>query len=358
MKEYDNLITWLTETKTFAEIGRDDFLFSLYQIWDMGFWDDDYDIPLTYKRIVARIGRFLKTKISKTTSWAALSGELQKKFYEYFNNELKRKYLKKDTLYIISNLLVEDERYGSKSKIYEITTKLDTDEDKQTFIDCVKELINLNKCDIANRVENDLTHADIKNLFKDITYHFLHIECQNNHSIDASGKVFIFKLDDNEVYALTGKRTKYMQGVYLKVQFVSSKHTKNGVDDVDGIVSINSIELRVNFISAKNSDRHIYAKHSLTIDSNNSGLPFDIKIKFAELCSDVKKQPTILIKQKNSNIPYLISKTEPHFISNFRIAQHDNKLLKDWVKQNYNIIIKYLQGRVTDKEVLNTIKRV
>ena len=72
----------------------------------------------------------------------------------------------------------------------------------------------------------------------------------------------------------------------------------------------------------------------------------------------MKKQPTILIKQKNSNIPYLISKTEPYFISNFKITQHDNKLLKDWVKQNYNIIIKYLQGRITDKEVLNTIKHV
>ena len=46
-------------------------------------------------------------------------------------------------------MLLEDERYGSKSKIYEITTKLDTDEDKQTFIDCISELVKMNRCNIA-----------------------------------------------------------------------------------------------------------------------------------------------------------------------------------------------------------------
>ena len=42
MRMYDTLIACLVKYKNFKEIKKDEFLHSLYQIWDMVFWDDGY----------------------------------------------------------------------------------------------------------------------------------------------------------------------------------------------------------------------------------------------------------------------------------------------------------------------------
>ena len=44
MRMYDTLIACLVKYKNFKEIKKDEFLHSLYQIWDMVFWDDEDDI--------------------------------------------------------------------------------------------------------------------------------------------------------------------------------------------------------------------------------------------------------------------------------------------------------------------------
>lgn len=228
----------------------------------MGFWDDEYDIPLNHKRIVSRINRFLKIDINEINkSWALRSNILQKKFIDYFNNNLKRKYLRKNTLYIISNTVNEDVTNQVESKIYEIPTTFKSDEDRQVFIDCTNELIKLNQYEIVKRQTNDLTLDNISTLFKNITPSFLNIKCQDNISNEGSGKVFIIMLTNEDVNALTGFPSSNGYGWYLKAQFsprTNNIYDKNGVDENNGIVSIDCIKLIIKFISAKNGNKAIY----------------------------------------------------------------------------------------------------
>ena len=169
MSNYCNLITWLTNYKTFKQIDCDDCLFSLYQIYDMCYWDDPDDIPLNYKNILKRIEKFLKIKIFKNDSWCKTSDLLQERYFEYFNTVLKKKYFKKNTLYIISNIVDEDDT-SSNNHIYEIPTEFKTKDDKKIFIDCVHELTGLkSKC--------------IKRILKAIKPNRLHIECGNDRII-------------------------------------------------------------------------------------------------------------------------------------------------------------------------------
>ena len=61
MRMYDTLIACLVKYKNFKEIKKDEFLHSLYQIWDMVFWDDEDDIsPMKAKYLASRISKFLK----------------------------------------------------------------------------------------------------------------------------------------------------------------------------------------------------------------------------------------------------------------------------------------------------------
>lgn len=358
MKAYNNLIAWLLANKSFDEIKKDDFLFSLYQIWDMGFWDDEYDIPLTYKRTVARINNFLKIDINKINKrWALRSGDLQHQFFDYFNTILKKKYLKKDTLYIVSNRIDEDDSHGAKSKIYEIPISIKNDKNKQAFIDCVNELINLNHFEVISRLENDVAPDDVKSLFKAITPEFLHIVCQDNISDDGTGKVFIIRLTNEEVRVLTGIQTKYGEGWYLKVQFsalTNDLHDKQGIGDNNGIVSINTINVIIKFISAKNSDRRIYADHYLIIEPERSGLPFDVKIIFADSIRNATKN-RIFIEQNGRFIPYLIDSQNSQYLSRFNMSKRVSESLKRWISRNRNILLQYIHGEVTDATVLDSI---
>ena len=361
MEIYDMLIALLLANKDFDEIDKDDFLFALYQIWDMGFWDDEYDIPLNYKRRVARINNFLNIDINKINeSWASRSVTLQHQFVDYFSNILKKKYLKKNTLYVISNRIAEDDSHGAKSIIYEIPSVFTDDGDKQFFIDCVNELIKLNHCRVVRRNDNDLTSDDIENLFKNISPHFLHIICQDRISDGGDGTVFVIRLTDAEVRVLTGISTKYNEGWYLKAHFsplTNAPHDKNGVGKNNGIGSVDTIELVIRYASAKNSYRKINVNHFISINAGTSGLPFDVKVKFAAVGQGEKKQPCILIKCNGRSIPYLIDRKEPHFLSTHKvnISTNDGKLLKKWTMRNYDILSKYLNGEVTDKSVLDAI---
>ncbi len=61
MRMYDTLIACLVKYKNFKEIKKAEFLHSLYQIWDMVFWDDEDDIsPMKAKYLASRISKFLK----------------------------------------------------------------------------------------------------------------------------------------------------------------------------------------------------------------------------------------------------------------------------------------------------------
>lgn len=358
MNTYDTLIAWLLANKSFDEIKKDGFLFSLYQIWDMGFWDDEYDIPLTYKRKVARINSFLKIDINKINkSWASRSIILQDRFVEYFNTILKKKYLKRDTLYVVSNRIDEDESHGAKSKVYEIPITFRTNENKQAFIECVKELIHLNHFKVVGRDENDVAPDDVKSLFKAITPEFLHIICQDNISASGTGKVFVIGLTDEEVRVLTGIQTKYGEGWYLKAQFSPSENNinvKEGVEENNGIVSIDTIDIAVKFISAKNSDRKIYADHYLIIDPNKSGLPFDVKIIFADSIRNTTKN-RIFIEQNGRFIPYLFDLQNSQYLSRINMPKRVSESLKRWISRNRNVLLQYIHGEVTDATVLDSI---
>ena len=106
MRMYDTLIACLVKYKNFKEIKKDEFLHSLYQIWDMVFWDDEDDIsPMKAKYLASRISKFLKIDIYKdiykNESWVSTAESLQKHFFRYFYiiaiiNDVK-KYSKKST---------------------------------------------------------------------------------------------------------------------------------------------------------------------------------------------------------------------------------------------------------------------
>ena len=262
MSNYCNLITWLTNYKTFKQIDCDNCLFSLYQIYDTCYWDDPDDIPLNYKNILKRIEKFLKIKIFKNDSWCKTSDLLQERYFEYFNTVLKKKYFKKNTLYIISNIVEEDDT-SSNNHIYEIPTEFKTKEDKKIFIDCVHELMALKHFKVVDRTDNDLKLKYVKQLFKNMKPKHLHIKSRKNDS--GNGIVFKIKLTDDEILELTGKRSKNRLGAYLKAQFApltDDMHNRYGIDQNNGIISINCLEIRIKFISAKSSDRTIHVSKS------------------------------------------------------------------------------------------------
>ena len=99
MRMYDTLIACLVKYKNFKEIKKDEFLHSLYQIWDMVFWDDEDDIsPMKAKYLASRISKFLKIDlykdIYKNESWVSTAESLQKHFSDIFTTILEESTLK------------------------------------------------------------------------------------------------------------------------------------------------------------------------------------------------------------------------------------------------------------------------
>ena len=173
MRMYDTLIACLVKYKNFKEIKKDEFLHSLYQIWDMVFWDDEDDIsPMKAKYLASRISKFLKIDlykdIYKNESWVSTAESLQKHFFRYFYDNFRRKYLKTNVLYVVSNRL-EEVNGHHHNIIYEIPTLFVNNSDKQNFVDCVNELIYLNHCTIVQRDTNNLFINDVKKFSKKST---------------------------------------------------------------------------------------------------------------------------------------------------------------------------------------------
>ena len=258
MKKYDNLITWLTIYYNFDEIAKDAFLYSLYLIWDMDFWDDEWDTsPLKAKCYASKISNYLKIDIHKNKSWTSTSNTLQKQFFGFFYDKLKRQYLKKDVLYIISTRKIFDNKYGLSDIIYEIPDIFADNNDKQIFIEFINELIDLNQCTVAQREINNFTLDDVKNVFQNITLSFLHIICKYDKSLNERSKALMLRITENEVNALTGKHTNNMNGMYFKIQLPSlSSNTdfKKEIDENTGILHINTIKIITQDITAKCSD--------------------------------------------------------------------------------------------------------
>ena len=252
MRMYDTLIACLVKYKNFKEIKKDEFLHSLYQIWDMVFWDDEDDIsPMKAKYLASRISKFLKIDlykdIYKNESWVSTAESLQKHFFRYFYDNFRRKYLKTNVLYVVSNRL-EEVNGHHHNIIYEIPTLFVNNSDKQNFVDCVNELIYLNHCTIVQRDTNNLFINDVKKIFKKINPTFLHIDCQHSESVNEPGNVFLLKLSENDACTETGSHTNHIKKKYFEVRFTPASSNKDIVPDIEannGILSIFAINISI-----------------------------------------------------------------------------------------------------------------
>ena len=121
-------------------------------------------------------------------------------------------------------------------------------ERKQEFLDCINELIQMDKYEIEiknrnrqklpdNSLDKSFTYSkyDVLQIFKTLKTDDFHIKAFENKSYGATGYVWILKVNKQ----ITKNTFEYetLHGMYLKVMFQNNKeprHSRNGLSPKNG----------------------------------------------------------------------------------------------------------------------------